>query len=59
VRNLVQKFVVDREKLIIAEKSDNVMPVILKVPRGMGEEEFQKWLHVRVKAIQKYYTDQN
>jgi len=55
---LVQKYVVDRDKLIIIEKSDEQLPVVLKIPRGLSEPELQKWLQIRVGAIQKYYKEQ-
>lgn len=59
VRNLVQKYVVDREKVTVIEKSDDVLPVVLKIPHGMSVDDLQKWLQVRFGAIQKYYIEQS
>ena len=57
ISGLVEKYVVDRDKVIIIEKAEDQFPVVLKIPRGLDEIELQKWLQVRVGAIQKYYKE--
>lgn len=50
--NLVQKYLVDRDKMTIIEHNDEQIPVVLKVPANLrGTEQVKSWLASRMLAL--------
>jgi predicted methyltransferase len=52
VRNLVEKFLMRKDKVTIVEHSDQYIPVVLKIPSELrGDERVKTWLMLRAEAL--------
>jgi metal-responsive CopG/Arc/MetJ family transcriptional regulator len=52
VRDIVDKYLVKKDKLIVVEKSEEHIPVVLKIPADLrGDDRLREWLQVRCDAI--------
>lgn len=52
VRDLVEKYLVKKDKITVIEHNDEFIPIVLKVPSNLrGDQKVKDWLKIRCEAI--------
>jgi predicted DNA-binding protein len=52
IRNLVEKHCVNKDKFLVVEKTEDIIPIVLRIPSNLkGSGKAEEWLMPRVKAL--------
>ena len=52
LRNLVDKFLLNRDKITVIEHGSEIIPVVLKIPATLrGDDRIRDWLRAKCNAI--------
>lgn len=52
LRNLVEKYLINKHKITVIEHSHEFIPIVLKIPASLrGDPKVKDWLQIRCNAV--------